>query len=35
MYNLITFANSESRIELLYEMIKKSEGEIFQLNDLR
>ena len=33
--NLITFADSESRIELLYEMIKKSEGEIFQLNDLR
>ena len=31
--NLITFADSESRIELLYEMIKKSEGEIFQLND--
>ena len=27
--NLITFSDSESRIELLYEMIKKSEGEIF------
>ena len=31
--NLITFAESESRIELLYEMIQKSKGEIFQIND--
>ena len=31
--NLITFAESESRIELLYEMIQKSKGEILQIND--
>ncbi len=33
VFNLITFAESESRIELLYEMVKKSKGEIFQMND--